>query len=576
MKKVDVVESTLYALQRMPDKQIFNLIDKMEFDGFLFSTVVFPQVITKYLSYDDKLMFLENRLPKRIICPEHHEGYYNTWDDIFRGDLTHAFIVFFRTAAKTTIKRFNLAKNICYGHRKMVPLIGAKEEKSKADIEAVQNYILYNKIINFLFGTMKGGTWNQRGAEFYSPSGTRIKYTAHGMMSEIRGILEIDDRPDLVPLDEFETEKDCDSEIIMKKIERIILNEVYQLGEGNDRTAFFFTNTIPHPDSFTARARTNPDFQSPNGVYLEYSVSDSPSIIRGDDGEVVIDDDFDPGKPIWENAYNKEYILRKYNSMKRAKNLSGFFQEFYNIPKQNTAANFKVDRIREMDVKFFVTPTITYIERENDGNIRRINAYTFTGYDPASGRKDPGNDDSSILTLAKIPVMTGKGRDYHYLILDIFFGKIDIEEQRDIVFRHFEKYKTKSSMVETFVMQYGLYTMLQNKKTKIRSKINVEKWEVGGNKDQKFIDYLQPIVNHGKLSYIKGCRNIEIFKRQLKLTKSKRRRDDIVDALFLAYIASEPYDVPAINVSLEFIKNARNKNILFHQKEVKEFNYVER
>ena len=572
---VNVIASTLETLKLMSVADRENLKKQMEFDGLLFTEICFPDIITKYLTEEEKYSFLNGSLDRSEYVPIHHYEYYQVWDRIFKRELNYAMLVFFRTAAKTTIKRISLTRNICYGHRIVIPLIGCTAEKSNADIHAVQRYIEHNRIIRFLFGNLRGAIWNVRGAEFYSPEGSRIKMTSHGIFSEIRGVLEVDDRPDLVPLDEFETEKACEYEEQRIKISNVLYHEVFRMGEGNDRTAFMLTNTIPHPESFTAKARTNPMFQPPLGIYREYPVSFSPSITKHENGSVTISEHFDIGEPIWGRAYGHDYLMREYNKYKNNNDMVGFYQELYNIPKQETKSKFDTTQIKELDCRYIVAGDISYIEITIDNEVKRVNAYAFTGHDPASGRSNPENDNTSMVTLLKTPVMTETGKEYHYVLVNIFDGKVEVEEQRDMLFRNFDEYKPKESKLETFNMAYGIYTMCLNKKKKIRSKINLTRWEVTTTtKDDKFVDYLIPLVNHGKISYIKGCKKVDVLKDQLKLSRSKKRKDDIVDALFLAIIASERYDVPIENIGLLLMTRIKKRNPLFEEPK-KVLNYME-
>jgi hypothetical protein len=93
--------------------------------------------------------------------------------------------------------------------------------------------------------------------------------------------------------------------------------------------------------------------------------------------------------------------------------MATFYQEFYNLPKEESSPIFNTECIREVNATFVKKKYVKYILME-DG--RKIAVNTFIGFDPAIKLK-ADSDSSAICAIAV-------DSNENYYILDIHGVKV--------------------------------------------------------------------------------------------------------------------------------------------------------
>jgi phage terminase large subunit-like protein len=197
--------------------------------------------------------------------------------------------------------------------------------------------------------------------------------------------------------------------------------------------------------------------------------------------------------------------------------------------------------ITEFVAKFRVTNGITYLEKMIDGTSKKVILDTYDGLDPASGRNDR-TDDTSKITIGRMP-------DGKWIVLDVYVGIIEFEEQCTVQYDSIKRYAPRVAMIESVAYQYSLYSVIKKECRRRKYSTLIKDFNTSKSKNNKFKESLTVLVNQGNLYYIKGCRNIEILIRELSNFNREDDKDDTVDALYLGVIACKDRIPKAVDVN---------------------------
>lgn len=533
---VDVVKATLDGLKAMSNEEIAYLGELMRYDTKKFVLTCFPDIVCSNWTDEKKIKFLKGELKLSQIFPKHHLIMYDLYDRWIAGEINNLCFVLFRKAGKTAIKRMVATKIIAYHLAHVMMFVSETIGQAKEDVDSIKYYIEVNPIIKYLFANMKGGTWNKEEAEFQSQGSTTYIITK-SVGSRMAGMLHRDFRVDFTFCDEFESLKNSNTETQRNIISGIIQKEIMHIGDGNFKHRLLIQNTIVHPESYAAKAKRDQRYNNEHGKYYECAISETPSVYYNHELKKYITDPphlFQVGTPIWPDTLSMEYIknqLEVFAFNNGGKDFWEILQEWWNIPRMDYKAIFFPERIEEVDVKFKISNGITYIEKMIDGEIHKLLVDVYDGIDPASGRNDQ-TDDTSKVTIARLP-------DNKWIILDVYVGIIEFEEQCNMIYDSIKKFRPKITLIESVNYQYSLYSVVRKEVVKQKYGTLIKDFNTQKSKNNKFKEGLTTLVNQGTISYITGCRNINVLKQELAHFNKEEDNDDTVDALYLSVIAAK-------------------------------------
>lgn len=560
----------LNELNTLTNEEKIALYKKMEASNEFFVKMVFPHILTENLTAKQKLEFEAGTLDEDYYMPPFHKIIYAKYDKLLAGEIDNLGLVLFRGAAKSTIKRLITIKAILFKMKKCIVFISESQEQASKDVIAVQNEIENNPIIKAFWGNVKGDIWNKNSATF-NVNGFIVYLEAAGMNTRIRGIHYDGNRPDFILPDDFESESNSSTEKGRNGVMTKINSQILRMG--NYKYSMAFMGTIVHQEAFLPTIKHLDRFKPPYGDFFEQMISDTPSVyIDPRTGSIKADGAalFKIGEPAWKSRYGKEYLKREmnyYSTVKNGERWWEFLQELYNVPASNSKPTFNADMILPLpgdDVKFMSFGSFNYISRAVEGRMIQTAVNVYDGFDPASGREEV-HDRSIKCTVAITP-------NDDIIIIDIFAGKIDIDDQADLIYKSGIKNNVKMSTIESYGYQLGLVNLVRKKMKKARSlKVNgvtkktqfyINEYSRKIGKDSKYKEYLVRYINKGKVFYLPGCKNIDLLKRELA-NYSTDEHDDTIDALYLAIhgaAGSVPKDV---NVEVKLKAMRRNiKNVL--------------
>lgn len=204
--------------------------------------------------------------------------------------------------------------------------------------------------------------WNYR--EMYiEPWGIHIMATS--IASANRGLLSVDDRPDLIILDDIEDRKNTNTPELRERLSDTIVEEIFPGGKVGCQ--FIVIGTICHYGSFILKLRSDalqgkwffiPITRATDTIneikklndYLpdefpeEYRFNPKKEYFKKDtmglDGKVYKKGDESPEVAVWQEMYTYEDYCDKYAEYAALGKIPSFWQEFYNIPKSKETRVF--------------------------------------------------------------------------------------------------------------------------------------------------------------------------------------------------------------------------------------------
>ena len=567
-------------IDSLTPEQKDQLIKDMACNTALFCEICFPHVMMsefekKNVSIEDNediQRFLNGDMAREEYMPDVHVRMYECHDGLFNDDFDNIAEVCARGLAKTTVKNLCNIKNLCYNFFDVVGFISETKDQAAQDLTTIWDELEHNPILHKLFGKFTLQKDNQYTKIFIHPIyKNEIIYIATGMNGRIRGMNYKKRRPKWVCIDDFESETNSLTPGGRDKVQRTINSKIINLG-GHALWKMAFYGTIVHHETFLAQARNMAMFQHPSGDYIEVALSESPSIVFDEYKErniVISAKNFKIGTPSWPQKYDESKIMKK---MKHFQTFHGgtefwqFLQEFYNIPKTDSDPVFNVDSITEIDGTLRTYENLSYIElNEKLGQDpentfkkpvrnKKIPLRVFSGVDPAAGR-ELRNDRTVIATVAVTP--SGQ-----IVVLDIEAGRMSFEEQRQAVVKTHKKFRPDKIAIESFGYQLSFYDSTVDLFRKKKLYSSFKKYNrTNLSKSNKFKQYLIPLVNSGQISYIKGCRNIELLFKELAAYSFETEHDDTIDGLFLCVYAAGNSRPQAVDVDDLIRGIARDKSV---------------
>lgn len=177
-----------------------------------------------------------------------------------------ANIVAFRGSSKTTRLRIFTAKRISYGLSRTILYVGVSEQKAIESVNWIRNRVDRNHLWRTTFGLGRGQKWEETQLEIeHKLFGHTIRVIGSGVTGSLRG-LNIDDyRPDLIILDDPQSDETAATEAQREKLVDLILGALKNslAPVADEPNAKMVMNITPqHPEDVSQRALKDPQWKS--------------------------------------------------------------------------------------------------------------------------------------------------------------------------------------------------------------------------------------------------------------------------------------------------------------------------
>ncbi len=384
-----------------------------------------------------------------------------------------------REFAKTTVCSFGyVLHQICFGKRRFI-IIGSDTEDLASDITGyIFLELLYNERIRQDFGELIKGSGTLD--DFITNNDVRVK--ARGRGQRLRGLKHRQWRPDLVILDDLENDLNVRNPNIVRQILEWITSAVYPSMEASG--SLLIIGTILRRGSALDVMLT-----SEEEPYCHFS----RQIYRAITEE---------GKSLWEARHPMSTLLRQ----KQLMGTNAFNQEKMNEPVHEAGV------FRQEWIRYY-----------HPDSLKDKELIVFGFFDP-SLESGASSDYKAVLTVGLAV------SEMVFYVMDAFIQKTTLENTLRTIANRFKEYGHHIIGVEDNLFQRLLLTEFDRLRKETGLNIPIKGMTNKVAKEARIIS-LSPLLERGKIRFIRGQSDQELLIEQLLYFPSKTINDDGPDAL---------------------------------------------
>ena len=442
---------------------------------------------------------------KRTTPLFHNEIYKNLRDE----KVSRVLIAAPRGTANSTVCSliFPLWKLAFKGSEDLfIVVISESQAQSINFLSRIKYHLDQSETFREIFGDLGSSTaprWTNN--DIILANGTRI--VAVGTGQRVRGFIEGDTRPNLIIIDDFESELNAMTPEARVKNRKWITEAV--VPSLSDDGRIIMIGTVISEDCFLNWGKESAAWKT-----LWYTIWD------------------DDEKSIWPARFPVDRILSIKEEYESVGNLNGFYQEYMNIAQSPDSAPFKPEYIKLHHYDFERIDGQNCLVKEKGDEKEIVPVEIYAGVDPASSLSIRA--DYFVVALLAIDFHNNK------YIVDIYRKRLDPALQPDKIIELYEKYKPKKMKIETVAYQEALRASV--KKIMIEKNIYIPGLEKGvkprTRKSERLLS-LVPMLAKGEFFF----RAKDITAQQEFLSYPKGRHDDVLDAIWTALDHSVPCKV---------------------------------
>jgi len=432
-----------------------NILKRMYLDMFFFAKVI--------LGDEDYPMHYHVRNE----TPEFHREVVNNLLKLDPGE--KIAVIAPRGHAKSTLCSliFPLHR-ILFGEERFVLLISESEMQSKYLLEALGDEIEHNEKLHYFFGNRMGEVWGKEEKEVITgfnddgtPSGS-CKLMVRGTGQKVRGLKYGAYRPTLTIIDDGEGDGNTATPMQRDKFRRWIDTAVVP---GSDDAKIVFVGTIVDEEAYLNNVAGSKAFTKDGerialgwkSLFYQSIIQDTERHEFVSSGREVLDENGVP-KVLWEDRRPYSWLSAKLAEAKSKGDMGYFFQEYQNVPMDDSFRVFKKADIQYWDGYYRRNSDVDILTIKDGDASREIAVNMFIGVDPASSENIKANY-SVIMVIAV-------DKEFNVYIVDYFRGQVAPMDLADKLFEMCDQYKPKAVNIEkTGHVMLSDYMMKTSKKT---------------------------------------------------------------------------------------------------------------
>ena len=462
-----------------------NALKKLKSNIGLFGKTMFPTALNKE------------------VPPFHHEIYKSLSDETLRRVLIAAP----RGTAKSTVTSLILPLHkIAFKPSDkdlFIVIISESQTQSINFLSRIKYHLENSNNFKQMFGDFGPTTakrWTNN--DIVLANGSRI--VAVGTGQRVRGFIEGDTRPNLIIVDDYESELNASTPEGRAKNRKWITEAVIPSLSDDGRVVMI--GTVISEDCFLYWAKDSPAWNT-----LWFSIYN------------------DDGKSIWEERFPEERIQQIKQEFESVGNLNGFYQEYMNEAQSPDNAPFKPEYIKLHHYDFKRENGQNLLVREIDGKLERRPVSVYCGIDPASSLA--ARSDFFVIAVV------GIDGDNNKYIIDIIRDKIDPAIQPETIIKAYKKYRPRRMKIETVGYQEALRSNVR--KQMLDEGLYIPGLEKGikprQKKSERLLSLVAPLAR-GEFYF----RPTDIHAQQEFLSYPRGKHDDILDAVYYALDGAKP------------------------------------
>ena len=448
--------------------------------------------------------------------PFHHEVYSALADD----DEKRVLIAAPRGTAKSTVTTLIYPLwRVAFKRSDedlFIVIISESQAQSINFLSRIKYHLIHSDNFKKTFGDMGPNTakiWTH--TDVVLANGTRI--IAVGTGQRVRGFIEGDTRPNLIVVDDFESELNAFTPEARAKNRKWMTEAV--IPSLSDEGKICMIGTVISEDCFLYWAK-----ESETWKVLWFSIWD------------------DDQKSIWPERFPKSRILGIKKEFQAVGNLNGFFQEYMNIAQSPDNAPFKPEWVQLHHYDYERINGQNCLTREVGDDKKIIPVDIYCGVDPASSL----SARADFFVVATIAV----DNDNNKYIVDVYRNRISPAEQPQILIDKYKKYRPRRMKVETVGYQEALRVAVRDLMRE--ENLYIPGLEAGVKpRNSKSERLLSLVPMFARKQFYFRAEDIESQREFLSYPKGKH--DDVMDAVWTALNGHKPCRLK------EFDENAENK-----------------
>jgi len=386
-----------------------------------------------------------------------------------------------------------------------IVIISESQAQSINFLSRIKYHLTYSTQFKSIFGDLGPETaskWTH--TDIVLANGTRM--VAVGTGQRVRGFLQGDTRPNLIIVDDFESELNAFTPEARAKNRKWLTEAV--IPSLSDEGKIAMIGTVISEDCFLCWAK-----ESSAWNVLWFSIWD------------------DNEKSIWPERFPKERILGIKEEFKSVGNINGFFQEYMNIAQSPDDAPFQPDwiKIHNWEYKRIQGQNLLVQNYGDEDNEKAKPVELYAGVDPASSLS--ARADYFVISIIAIDSENNK------YVVDIYRNRISPAQQPQLIIDYYKKYRPRRVKIETVGYQEAL-------RTGVREIMKEENLYIPGleagvkprnSKSERLLS-LVPIFAKGQFYF----RAEDTHAQGEFLSYPKGKHDDIMDSIWTALAGAKP------------------------------------
>ena len=425
------------------------------------------------------MLFGQTYFPEHF--PSKHPEIHTDMLALMNGRSSLKAVAFPRGHAKSTVISFLLTLyRIVFQERKFIVIVSESEDKAKDFVVRLRDELEFNAKLVKMFspnGKFKTTDWSK--TDFTTSTGIRV--VAKGAGQSLRGLIHQDTRPDMIVLDDIETNETAGTEAVVN----FILTDVIPSANRRGLYDICYVGTIIRDMSALHRMLINDEWSS-----AKYECID-------DEGNMIA--------PMLLSKKEYESQKRMYSSLGK---MSIFYAENHNNPMvADDALTFKHEYFQ-------------YVDKEPEG------CRYYMAYDPAmpaSGRTRIKKVDMSAI------VVVATDADENWYVVKVVANRDNPSDNRKLLVDMMKKYKPYVTWMETVSAQRAMYLEIKDYMTKNYIKSTLREIPSHSGSKEARIEQLQPLYESGRIYHIKS-KDVTELERELMLF-GRTPHDDRSDCL---------------------------------------------
>ena len=440
---------------------------------------------------------------RKITPPFHHEVYRDLSDDSVRRVLIAAP----RGTAKSTVTTliYPLWK-VAFKRSDedlFIVIISESQAQSINFLSRIKYHLGHSDKFKEIFGDFGPATakrWTNN--DIVLANGARI--IAVGTGQRVRGFIEGDTRPNLIIVDDFESELNAFTMEARAKNRKWITEAVIPSLSDDGKIAMI--GTVISEDCFLYWAKDSPAWK-----VLWYSIWDEDE------------------KSIWPERFPKSRIMEIKREFESVGNLNGFYQEYMNIAQSPDNAPFKPEwmQLHHYDFERINGQNCLVREVGDERKVKPVEIYS--GVDPASSLAATAD----FFVIATIAVDS----DNNKYVVDLFRNRISPAEQPGKIIEIYKKFRPKRMNIETTGYQEALRTAVRE--LMMEDNLYIPGLERGVKpRTRKSERLLSLVPMFAKKSFY--WRPEDLVGQQEFLSYPRGKHDDVMDSIWTALERHKP------------------------------------